>query len=102
MTYHNPTFDINSLSISNKIPKKQQNNKQNKYTQNKHIQNKYKQNKYMQNNNIYYMDIDVEKGMCQGIYYKNNIAMKCNNKAKYLQNNMFELCECHKNQKIAC
>lgn len=56
-------------------------------------------------NGIYYMNIDVKQGMCQGVHYKkvNNtiIAIKCKNKAKYLKNNMFELCEYHKYQNIA-
>lgn len=49
---------------------------------------------------IYYMNIDVDKGMCQGVYFKHNIALKCNNHAKYLKDEMFTLCENHKNQKI--
>ena len=52
-------------------------------------------------NDIYYMNIDVEENMCQGVYFKKNIACKCKNRAKYLKNNMFKLCENHKNQKFA-
>ena len=49
---------------------------------------------------IYYMDIDVEKGMCQGVYFRKNVAMKCNNQAKYLKDGIFTVCENHKNQKF--
>lgn len=62
------------------------------------INSKKKHNKKPQ---IYYMNIDVESGMCQGVYFRKNIAMKCNNKAKYLIDGIFSLCENHKNQKIA-
>ena len=55
--------------------------------------------------NLYYepvfMNIDVKKNMCQGVYFnKNNQASLCKNKGKYLKNNLFFLCEKHKNQKI--
>lgn len=49
--------------------------------------------------NVIFMDIDVDKGMCQGIYFnKKNTALKCTKKAKYCKNNKFMVCEKHKNQ----
>lgn len=79
------SFNINQTSATN--------NKNN----NKNTNNSNKKNK----KNVYYMNIDVENGMCQGVYFKHNVALKCNNHAKYLKDGMFALCENHKNQKIA-
>lgn len=48
-----------------------------------------------------FMNIDVKPNMCQGIYFnKNNGTSICKNKAKYLKNKVFHLCEKHKNQQI--
>ena len=48
-----------------------------------------------------FMNIDVKPNMCQGIYFnKNNGTSICKNKAKYLKNKVFNLCEKHKNQQI--
>ena len=66
--------------------------------------NNNKQNRNLQNNNIYrsnlvFMDIVVEKGMCQGVYFnKQNQALKCTKKAKYCKNKIYMVCEKHKNQ----
>ena len=66
--------------------------------------NNNKQNSNLQNNNIYrsnlvFMDIVVEKGMCQGVYFnKQNQALKCTKKAKYCKNKIYMVCEKHKNQ----
>ena len=47
------------------------------------------------------MNIDVKPHMCQGIYFnKNGEATICKNKARYLKEKTFYLCEKHKNQKF--
>ena len=52
-------------------------------------------------NETVFMDIDVKPTMCQGVYFNNkNEPLFCRHKAKYLKNNIFHLCEKHKNQKI--
>jgi hypothetical protein len=48
-----------------------------------------------------FMNIDVKPHMCQGIYFnKNGEATICKNKARYLKEKTFYLCEKHKNQKF--
>uniref|UniRef100_A0A6C0EI83 Uncharacterized protein n=1 Tax=viral metagenome TaxID=1070528 RepID=A0A6C0EI83_9ZZZZ len=48
-----------------------------------------------------FMNIDVKPNMCQGVYFnkKNNTSI-CKNRAKYLKNKSFHLCEKHKNQQF--
>mgnify|MGYP003985138527 CR=1 FL=1 len=73
------------------------NNKTNNNTNNK--TNKLNLNKQKNKTDIVFMDIDVEKGMCQGIFFsKSNIALKCNKTVKYCKNNKFMVCEKHKHQ----
>jgi hypothetical protein len=49
-----------------------------------------------------FMNIDVKKNMCQGVHIdRNNTALKCIDKGKYLINKYIILCERHKYQKIS-
>tara|TARA_A100001015_G_C14388617_1_gene480793 strand:+ start:62 stop:364 length:303 start_codon:yes stop_codon:yes gene_type:complete len=72
-------------------------NKNNNF-QNNNVQS-YNKSTFPKQSNLVFMDIVVEKGMCQGVYFnKENIALKCTKKAKYCKNKMFMVCEKHKNQ----
>ena len=54
---------------------------------------------YYKSNKLVFMDIVVESGMCQGVYFnKENVALKCTKKAKFCKNKKFMVCEKHKNQ----
>lgn len=62
-------------------------------------EDKINKNKNYKQNKLVFMDIVVEPGMCQGVYFnKSNDALKCTKKAKYCKNNRFKVCENHKNQ----
>lgn len=101
-------MDINTLFTSNNSSFKTNNkingyinNKTNNKTNNKinNKQDKLNLNKQKNQKNIVFMDIDVNKGMCQGIYFsKSNIALKCNKPAKFCKSNQYMVCEKHKHQ----
>lgn len=83
-------MDVNEdKNILNNINLQNNNNKQNRNLQ----------NTYINRSNLVFMDIVVEKGMCQGVYFnKQNQALKCTKKAKYCKNKIYMVCEKHKNQ----
>ena len=89
-------MDVNEdKNILNNINLKNNNNKQNNNIKKNNI---YKSNS-LQQSNLVFMDIVVEKGMCQGVYFnKQNQALKCTKKAKYCKNKIYMVCEKHKNQ----
>lgn len=98
-------MDIDNLyqssNITNNTNKKQTNNIINNKKNNK--EEKINFNKQKNQKDIIFMDIDVNKNMCQGIYFtKSNIALKCNKPAKFCKHNKYMLCEKHKHQNFGC
>ena len=87
-------MDINTLFKNNMLT-----NTYNKTTQNNDKQEKINYNKQKNQINMVFMDIDVTKDMCQGVYFsKSNIALKCNKLAKFCKSKKYMVCEKHKSQ----